>query len=190
MISIQRRSDLEDMRLGIGNRGHVVLPGFLSRDEAARLESAMARRSFERMYATIESAKFDGVDLEPGDELHDLFKSELLVSTMRAVLGLPEGAPLQRLSGWINRYKVGECIPAHKDAGGSIQLLISLHHPPPENGGTLFVEDESERQPVFLETGDAVLFLATKLTHHSEVLVATPEHPEPTKMVAVGRYYF
>src|SRR5262249_17854448 len=163
---VQRQSDVEDMRLGIEGRGLVVLPGFLSRDEAARLALATTGRSFERMYASIESAKFDASNLEPGDELHDLFKSELLVSTVRAALGLPEGGSLQRLGGWINRYKVGEYIPAHKDAAGNANLAISLHHPPRENGGTLLVEDESGRQPVFLETGDAVLFLATKLMHY------------------------
>lgn len=178
------------MRLGIEGRGLMVLPGFLSRDEAARLELATNSRSFERTYGAIESAQFDVSNLEPGDELHDFFKSELLVSTVRAALGLPEGAPLQRLWGWISRYKVGEYLPAHKDPGGSANLLISLHHPPPENGGTLLVEDDSGQHPVVLETGDAVLFLATKLMHSSEVLVPTRGRPEPLKLVAVGRYYF
>jgi hypothetical protein len=43
---------------------------------------------------------------------------------------------------------------------------------------------------MLLETGDAALFLATKLVHYTEVLVPTREHPEPMRLVAVGRYYF
>jgi hypothetical protein len=138
----------------------------------------------------IQSAAFDEHNLARGDELYVLFESALLISMARAALGLPEGAPLRGLRSWINRYKASEYIPPHKDVTGDVHILISIHQPPPENGGTLFVEDRNGRQPVRLTTGDAAIFLASKLTHDSEVLVPTREQPAPTRIVAVGRYYF
>ena len=42
---------------------------------------------------------------------------------------------------------------------------------------------------LFLSSGDAVIFEATRLEHHTTPLVATAEEPTPTRTVLVGRYY-
>jgi len=190
MTSLQAWPRADDLRREIRDHGRALLPGLLSRDEAARVASATSSLPTRRAYRGNTGVTFDSQALGPGSELYDLFQSAPMVCTARAGLGLPEGAPVQRLIGWIHRYKVGEYIPPHRDVSGDIQLVVSLHQPPPENGGTLFVADVGGLHPVPLSTGDALLFVARELTHYSVALVPTIDNPRPVKVVAVGRYHF
>jgi hypothetical protein len=122
--------------------------------------------------------------------LWKVFLNNKLVRITKFALGLKREVPLRNMISWLHRYQLGEQIAPHKDAGGDIQLVVLLHKPPPENGGTLFLRFKDIDEPVQLNIGDALLFLASQIEHYSAPLIQSNEEPLPKKVVAVARYYF
>lgn len=119
--------------------------------------------------------------------LHRCFEDAGTVDFLRLVLGTE--MPLERLVCWTSRYREGEHINPHLDASGSVQVLLCLAACPLSNGGTLVV-GESPTTRLHLQPGDALVFKATDLLHATTPLRASPEVPEPLRVVAVGRYFF
>jgi hypothetical protein len=91
-----------------------------------------------------------------------------------------------RIHCWASSYRLGEFINSHPDTAGTIQVLVCRRSPrSADNCGHLVVNGTS----LVLVVGDAVVFDATRLDHHTTPLVATDEHAEPQGMVLVGPYF-
>lgn len=158
-------SEVSKARLSFAENGFVLVP------RAAPAKLLEACQSFV-------SSSDDWVS---GDEsAHSWQESEgQLPSGICALLPLSlfkevADASIMRHVAWINVFGRGEFIPAHKDAGGDVQLLICLEAPDEENGGHLWL-DTPERL-VLMEAGDALLFRASQIRHGT-----TPVSPLQTK---------
>lgn len=73
------------------------------------------------------------------------------------------GAKTRASSQWINVYKSGQYISAHRDAGGDAHLLACISVPHLQDGGQFWLGQESEIIP--LGAGDALLFEAARFMH-------------------------
>jgi hypothetical protein len=99
-------------------------------------------------------------------------------------------APLAATECWTNLYQAGEHITPHRDAAGSVQLLLSLVSPARECGGSFVASVQARPCEVILGPVDAVLFEATSVEHYTTPLRASPLSPAPLRMTAVMRFYF
>jgi hypothetical protein len=91
---------------------------------------------------------------------------------------------------WTNIYRAGEYISRHRDAGGSVQLMLCLASPPPECGGVFMASIQGMLREIHLDPGDAVLFQATAVEHQTTPLLPSPACPDPLRITAVMRYFF
>ena len=167
---------------------HVLLPGLLPADQAARLANLTVVLPSRRV--TVQSdqpSEWDELTVEPGSELH----SVLLHDPARAkVLEALAAGEFGNVKCWANRYRAGEWIARHRDASGTVQLLVCLRAPADETcGGILHLAPPAGPLACPLGPGDAVLWEATTIEHWITPLVATAADPEPERVVLVGRYF-
>lgn len=116
------------------------------------------------------------------------FCSDQILQMIRAVSGI--AFPLVRTESWINLYRAGEYISPHRDAAGTIQLLLSLVSPDSECGGIFSASIQGCNREFVLRPGDALLFEATSVEHYTTPLIPSASNPEPMRMNAVMRFYF
>jgi len=90
---------------------------------------------------------------------------------------------------WGQIYRVGQYIPWHKDASGTIQLLLCLEAAPPECGGEFLIKSQGRESKLRLESGDVIVFSAAALPHATTPIAPSAEHPNAGRIVAVGRYF-
>lgn len=161
----------------------VHLPGLISPGEAQQLLASTEYIPARRVWCGLEDVSWHEQTFEPGHPAHDFFEQE---QAKELVMGLAGRESYLGLTSWTSIYSVGEYINPHRDAAGSIQLLLCLQSPPsPANGGELVVGGSR----LFLRPGDAVVFEATALEHYTTPLVPTVEEANPRRTVLVGRYF-
>lgn len=131
---------------------------------------------------------FGSQDIPNFHPVHYFLVREGLEATRRAT---GENRAHSRVSCWTSIYRAGERIAPHRDRSGDVQFLVVLARPPAECGGVLHIVDRDGQERVLdLSPGDGLVFFARGLTHFTEPLVETASCPEPTRVVAVGRYFF
>lgn len=183
---------LRTVRNGILNQGYYVIPQFFSREEAHYYDEVTSHLSKRRVTTghQFEYGSYDSQSIKQDCILWKVFLNKKLVRIIRLALGLKPEVPLRNMISWLHRYRLGEQIAPHKDAGGDIQLVVLLRKPAPENGGTLFLRLAGIDEPLHLGVGDALLFLASQIEHYSTPLIKSQKEQSPKKIVAVARYYF
>jgi hypothetical protein len=125
----------------------------------------------------------------PGDSLlHARLLSDPILNLVRAISAT--SSTLVTTQCWTNIYRAGEFISPHRDAGGTMQLMLSLASPPPECGGVFVASLHGTPREIPLGPGDAVLFQATAIEHQTTPLLPSPACPHPLRITAVMRYFF
>ena len=168
----------------------VVLPVLLASDEVGRLEHAS--RDLPGRRVTVDSDEYtewEELDISSRPDLTGIYSTE---PVLRAVCEALDRGSLEaaRVRCWANRYREGEHIAPHRDANGSVQLLICLKAPTSEaSGGILHVRTPLGVRSYPLAPGDGVLWEATTIEHWTTPLVATSEDLSPERLVLVGRYF-
>ena len=119
--------------------------------------------------------------------MYRFFCSEPIINILNVCLD--KHIAIEHIQCWASVYGLGEYINRHKDGCGDIQLILSLKAATAENGGWLNLEWRGETRHVFLETGDALCFLATEVEHFTDPLVPTNDLPTPERVTAVARYF-
>jgi hypothetical protein len=82
------------------------------------------------------------------------------------------GAKVRASFQWINVYRSGQYIPGHRDAGGDAHLLSCIRVPSVQEGGQLWLGEESEVIP--LGAGDGVYYSkrpASRMVQHTSCLI-------------------
>jgi hypothetical protein len=121
--------------------------------------------------------------------LNRMFSSDQTMKTVRNIASI--SSPLLRTESWTNLYRAGEYISPHKDAAGTVQLLLNLESPPPDEcGGTFNALIRGAPTEFYLEPGDAILFEATSVEHSTSPLRTSSRYPNPLRMTGVIRFYF
>jgi hypothetical protein len=167
---------------------YVLMPRMLPTDQAGRLAHLTVALPSRRV--TVESdqpSEWDELAIEPSSELHRLLLNDPARAAVLEALAVDEPGVVKC---WVNRYRTGEWIAPHRDAAGTVQLLICLRAPADEMcGGILHLALPAGPLACPLGPGDAVLWEATTIEHWITRLVATNSDPEPERVVLVGRYY-
>jgi hypothetical protein len=127
-------------------------------------------------------------DVPKDSFLSGFFHSDRILHIVRTVSGIT--LPLVRTESWTNLYRTGEYISRHRDAAGSIQLLLALISPEIDCGGAFVARIQGCLREFILEPGDAVLFEATAVEHFTTPLRPSESTPDPTRVNAVMRLYF
>ncbi len=166
---------------------YVVLPRLLTPETAARLWSELAALPARRVTCGHEAIGWHEQTIASG-ETHALLQSPQIQALVHRALDLDDEVPL-RLQAWTSIYARGEFIDPHRDTTGAVQLLIALDAPPESNGGQLVLRPERGEVQLTLRPGDGVLFEARAIEHCTTPLRPTAAVPEPTRVVAVGRYH-
>ena len=161
---------------------YVVIPKMLPAASVATLLARTAGTEIERSNCdranTFGEQSFDATHPVAG-----FFTQADMLQLAQTLLG---SAQISQVTCWSLVYAPGEFINPHKDAAGALQALICLQAPGSrQNGGELIVDG----QAFFLTKGDAIMFEATSLEHHTTPLVGTADDPSPGRTVLVGRYF-
>lgn len=165
------------------SQGFVHLPGLIGPDQAAELLASTADVVSRRVECGVENVTWDEQQLGPGHAGYEFFLQPRLTDLVQTLTGL---FAIRKLMCWTSCYGVGEYINPHGDRYGTVQLLVCLKSARTAQQGGYLVVDGTE---LFLSAGDAVVFEATRLEHHTTPLIASAEEPTPTRVVLVGRYY-
>ncbi|KAF0847067.1 hypothetical protein [Nocardia caishijiensis] len=177
-----RSVDIHRLASHFTRRRYVHLPGLVRAERAARLLESTEGLARRRVECGLENVSWDEQELVVGDPGYEFCRSPRLTQLIRMLVGTTVGPPVC----WTSCYSVGEYINPHRDRGGTAQLLLCLKSPlTSSQGGSLILEGAE----LFLSPGDAVLFEATRLEHHTTPLVASEVDPAPTRTVLVARYY-
>jgi hypothetical protein len=166
----------------------VFIPHFISSSRAAELLACCEGLAVRRVICGIPGVSWDELSVERGHELYDFFSSEEVLNVLAKLLGLKR-FNFARLTSWISSYRVGEYINPHRDRSGSIQVIVGLSALPEECGGTLILHPNENPATYFLGSGDCLIFEATSVEHCTSPILATPNYPEPRRIVAVARYF-
>ena len=169
---------------------HVFLPRVLSRERAASLALTTSPLSSRRVVTGDHPEQWDELKVDPGHELAAFLSEDSTLDVVRAALCLPAESRPASIRTWANRYRLGEHIPRHTDAGGTTQMVVCLAAPPVANGGTLMLATASGDLSYTMAPGDAVLLQTTVIEHWTTPLVATAADPRPVRLVGVGRYHW
>jgi hypothetical protein len=186
-LSTQTRSLVQSQLAAACSADFVVLPNLVSNVAAARLEVITRSLPAQRVVCRSSDSSWDEQAVPHTHTLYRLFASSFLKGAVTDLLG--GKLRLRDLTCWVSRYRVGEYIAAHTDAGGTLQIVLMLKPVPRGQGGVLKLDLDTGTVEVDLKQGDALLFRATLLTHSTTPLVSTPECSEPSRVVAVGRYF-
>ncbi|MGM7643448.1 hypothetical protein ACSVDM_00995 [Nocardia sp. JW2] len=129
------------------------------------------------------TASWDEHDLVAGDPGYEFCRHPALANVIQVLVGR---ITIGSVMCWMSHYGVGEYIGPHRDRYGRVQLLVCLKTTNSiELGGSLVLAGTE----LFLAPGDAVIFEATELEHHTTPLLGSTDDPSPTRSVLVGRYY-
>lgn len=157
-------NDMTPMMIGVDQRVERIL----YQQQHYCLMPGIARGIISKCLRLIESVKFD--DWKCGDdsvhswrELSGPSLIDLDAITDANVLSGILGAEVRASFQWINVYKSCQYIPTHRDAAGDAHLLACISVPPLQDGGQLWLAEESRIIP--LGPGDALLFKAARLMH-------------------------
>lgn len=168
------------------DRGYVRLHMDLVPEEAEHFCSEILCGSLRRVYVDRSPESWDEHHIADTGTLGSLMTSAGVLAIAQAALGreYPLTAKL-----WGNVYRAGEMIPWHTDTAGTIQLLLCLRPPPSGCGGIFLTRRNGLVGALDFSIGDAILFKATELEHSTTRLTPTAEHPDPSRIVAVSRFY-
>ncbi|MFD4358063.1 hypothetical protein ACFWPX_36360 [Nocardia sp. NPDC058518] len=176
-------ADLPDLVSRFATRRFVHLPRLISPDLATYLLESTEGYFSSRVQCGLEKVSWEEQALAAGDFAYEFCRHPKLVSLIQALAG---PATISDLMCWTSRYSTGEYINAHRDRHGAVQLLVCLKTVRTmRQGGSLVIAGTE----LFLSAGDAVIFEATRLEHHTTPLVVSAEEPAPTRIVLVGRYF-
>ena len=178
-----RHADLLELTSQFAAQRFVQLPGFIHPDQAAYLLESTREIVRRRVRCGLENVSWDEQELVAGDPGYEFCRHPKLTRLIEALAG---PVTIDNLVCWTSRYGVGEYINPHRDRYGTVQVLVCLKSVRTKHQGGSLVVAGTE---LFLSSGDAVIFEATRLEHHTTPLVATAEEPTPTRTVLVGRYY-
>jgi len=163
--------------------GFVLIRDFVAEDEVARLWSSCCTAPVHRCHVGDKQVTWGEATLSAGHPGHDYFRQghvRDLVEGLAPVEVAPE------IHCWISLYQEREYIGPHRDRSGVLQMLVCLQSPRnPSSGGHLVLADS----PIFLRSGDAVIFAATHVEHRTTPLRRTATDPAPVRAVLVGRCY-
>lgn len=169
--------------------GFEYWPALISAQQIAEFCESIKGIPAERVTCGKKEISWGEQRIPASTPLYDFFLSGEVLGKVAHCMGKAD--PRQpELKCWTSIYKAGEHINPHKDGSGDVQLLLCLRAAESANGGTLVLEHAGRRSELQLLPGDAVLFKATEVTHHTTPLLPSPSVPDPQRMVAVGRYYF
>ena len=162
---------------------YTPIPGLVAHEGAGQLLESVQRARKRWVSDDREKLRWEERVFATGDPALEFFRRpELLGLAQR----LASFKGLSGLHSWSASYGQGAFLGPHRDKSGTTQLLICLQSPEnPDNGGALVVNGE----PLFLQSGDAVLFEATSLEHYTTPLISTPDMPNPKRIILVGRYF-
>jgi hypothetical protein len=119
----------------------------------------------------------------------DAFSTLILSEPLVRLLCYIAGSKIENLlttKRWINYYKLGEYITAHKDTTGDFQAVLCLTAPPKINGGQLIIENIAE---LTLNTGDLLFFRASSVRHWMLPLKRTKKLSDPIRVTTICRFY-
>ncbi len=168
--------------------GFEVIDGLLTRKRAAEFLESISYLPERRVYAQKSADHFGSQDIVQYHPLHYFLIGPGLAESRR-VCG--DFRPLVEAQCWTSIYRKGERISPHRDVAGDTQFLVVLERPDDACRGALHIIDRQREEHVLrLAVGDALVFHANALTHFTEVLQATPQVPEPKRVVAVARFFF
>ncbi|NNH70432.1 2OG-Fe(II) oxygenase [Nocardia uniformis] len=178
-----RHADLQDLASIFVTRRFVNLPGLIRPDDAAYLLESTEGNARRRVRCGLENVSWEEQELVAGDLSYEFCRHPELTRLIEALAG---PVTIESLMCWASRYGAGEYINPHRDRYGTVQLLVCLKSVHSRHQGGALVVAGTE---LFLSAGDAVVFDATCLEHHTTPLVASAEQPTPLRVVLVGRYF-
>jgi predicted 2-oxoglutarate/Fe(II)-dependent dioxygenase YbiX len=165
----------------------VHLPGLLSPERAAELVATTQSAAVRRVKCGDPGIAFGEQRFASEHPIRRLLATELAP----LALALTSADRIIRLACWTLVYGPGEFINSHTDAEGSIHLVVCLQAPPTDTqGGRLILHPDTSAQVALeLAPGDAVAFNAMGVRHRTTPLIASPDAPDPSRVVGVGRYF-
>lgn len=164
------------------------VPGFISSALAEEIYAATRPVEVNRVKCHDPAKQFGEQHFAPEHPVGQFFTSPEL---QKLVLSCAEATEITACRWWTSVYGAGQFIEPHTDMAGDIQVLVCLTAPPTQpNGGHLILRPGSTGEVTLgLRPGDGILFSASTLTHRTTPLVASDEHPDPVRVVMVGRYF-
>jgi hypothetical protein len=153
---------ISNFRNSYNELGYVVWKNFFDVVTAKYWENYYRSKQERKVYVDKET---NCLWIEQGFEnpqiaFNGLFFEESFHKIIAQIVDLPN-LNATKMHIWINRYLPNNIVPAHKDTEGNTQLLICLQETKDKNGGEFFIEKTNFQ----LNTGDAILFSASKLNH-------------------------
>ncbi|WP_157552905.1 hypothetical protein [Nocardia uniformis] len=178
-----RYADLPELISLFTAQRFVHLPGLIRPDQAAYLLESTDGNLPRRVRCGLENVSWEEQELVALDPGYDFFRHPKLIRLIQALVG---PVTINTLMCWTSHYGAGEYINPHRDRYGTVQLLVCLKSVRTQyQGGSLVIAGTE----LFLSAGDAVVFEATRIEHHTTPLFASAEDPSPSRIVLVGRYY-
>jgi hypothetical protein len=130
------------------------------------------------------------VDIAPSSSIFKFVAESNLGPYVAGVIG-KAWDPSSKILMWIHEYYLSEFIPKHKDAFGTIQLMIALRSSISDNGGEFIIELNDKETAFKLDSGDAVLFNATEYSHWSNPIKSSNACSNKTvRAVLIVRFFF
>lgn len=169
------------------NSGYLFARRFVSEAEGEKFERLTSGLKSRRVRCGVADITWDEQRVPPRHGLYKFFSSSPVISSIAALLGR-SNREVRQLTCWVSRYCEGEYIAPHRDAEGTVQIVLSLQQSVGASGGHLVLGDYDAQ--FRLRPGDAIIFRASSITHFTTPLVSTPVCPEPSRVVAVARYFF
>lgn len=188
MTTLTLQQDTVDLQGTFTRQGWVYLPGFVSTEQAAAWERETRQLAGKSLCCKVKTIRWTEQSISEGHELERWANSSPVKRFMRNVD--PTAAPdLTCRSLWISRYKDGEFIEPHRDAGGHIQLLVCFAANPAQGGKFYLVANDGEPHGLDLLPGDAVVYRATQVTHWTQPFNTTGSQATPERAILDARYY-
>lgn len=180
----------DDSRAKFVRNRFVYLTQFISPEQAHRFEVQTRNLPARRVQTGIGGVTWNEQQVPSSNPIYRLFIDRGVLGILCAALEIEPETRARNVLCWIARYGEGEYIDAHRDGAGTIQLIVCLLASREENGGLLVLKSNDGEQRFFLRAGDAMLFEATTIEHRTTPLIRFKEYDNPTRVVAVARYYF
>lgn len=187
LLAGQRRSESAIANVGLLKsyrlHGYAVLPQFVSEGVAAQLLLSTNRIPRQRVSCGINDVTWSEQVIPLTHSARTFFERPATVQLVRDLTGV---VVLSGVHCWTSTYALSEFINPHRDSAGLLQLLVCLRSPRARGYGGELVLDGSA---LYLMSGDAVVFDATTVEHHTTPLEEAPGDPSPSRVVLVGRYF-
>jgi hypothetical protein len=179
-VESEKRSDAAK---GFQRQRYAVVRNFVEPNGANHILEASRGLPERRVHCGVDNIGWTERIPSPGHETWQFFELPGVVHAFEAISGIRS---LGGVHCWLAMYRAAEYINPHRDSEGLLQAIVCLEAPRSEaNGGILFLE----KSPVFLTPGDALVFEATTVEHHTSPLASTADDVEPARTVLIGRYY-